>query len=261
MIDCHAHLAAEDFDHDRESVIARAVQTGIDQILVVGEDRRSSCRVLRICRQFQHILKPCIGLHPDRFAEERPAPTAGEIEAVCDLIREHRDQIAAIGEVGLDYWCVKSEVRRTLQRQCLERMAALAAELDLPLNVHARSAGHYTIDLLAAARARRVLMHAFDGKAGYAVKAAADHGWIFSMPPSIVRSPQKQKLASALPLACLALESDSPVLGPDPLERNEPANLHATVDCIAQIKGVPATVVMEETTRNALKLFRLPAFS
>ncbi|MEE8399741.1 MAG: TatD family hydrolase, partial [Desulfobacterales bacterium] len=84
-----------------------------------------------------------------------------------------------------------------------------------------------------------------------------DHGWLFSIPPSIVRSPQKQKLASALPLTSLALESDSPVLGPDREVRNEPANIAYAVRCIADLKGVDEETVKDVTTQNAKRLFGL----
>jgi len=171
------------------------------------------------------------------------------------LAREHRPVLACIGEVGLDYWCVKEEDRRALQRACLERMAALAAELDLALNVHSRSAGHYAIDLLGACGAPRVLLHAFDGKASHAVRAVDVHGYLFSVPPSVVRSAQKQKLVRRLPLDALVLESDSPVLGPQPGVRNEPANLTHSVRAIAELHGVSEDRVHEATTANARRLF------
>lgn len=255
MIDCHAHLALVDFDDDRPDVLERARQTGVKRIVVVGEDLPDDRRVLEVCGRHRAVLYPAVGLHPDRFAEDRPAPSDKEIEAVCDLARRHRSEIVAIGEVGLDYWAVKDDQRRAMQRRCLERMAALAAELNLPLNVHSRSAGHYTLDLLAACNAKRVLMHAFDGKAGYAQQAAESRGWLFSIPPSVVRSAQKQKLVRVLSLESIALESDSPVLGPDPGERNEPANLTHAVRCIAAIKGVSEKEVREITDRNARRLF------
>jgi TatD DNase family protein len=140
-------------------------------------------------------------------------------------------------------------------------MAALAQELALPLNVHSRSAGHHTLDLLITCGANRVLMHAFDGKASYAVRAAEQHGYLFSIPPSVVRSSQKQKLVRLLPLEALVLESDSPVLGPEPGVRNEPANLMHAVRCIAALKGVSEDRVQEITTVNAKRLFRIDHLS
>ena len=255
MIDCHAHLAVSDFDADRDEVLARARESGVERVLVVGEDYDDDRRVVALCRRHHDILSPCVGLHPDRFAEDCTAPSAEAIAAVAQLAREHRTAIAAIGEVGLDYWFAKSEPNRAAQRACLEQMVALAEELGLPVNVHSRSAGHQTLDLLSACNATRVLMHAFDGKASHATRAAEHRGYLFSIPPSVVRSAQKQKLVRRLPLDSLALESDSPVLGPDPGVRNEPANLVCTVRCIAQLKRVSEEQVRESTTANAKRLF------
>ena len=255
MIDCHAHLAATEFDADRRAVIERARGAGVRRILVVGEDPGDDRRVLEVCARHPQVLCPCIGYHPDRFAEDRELPTGDAIEAVARLARANRAQLLAIGEVGLDYWYVKTDTRRVAQRACLERMVALAEELALPLNVHSRSAGHQTLALLAACGARRVLMHAFDGKASHAARAAEQEGYLFSIPPSVVRSAQKQKLVRRLPLELLALESDSPVLGPEPGVRNEPANLAHAVRCIAAFKGLSEDRVREVTTGNARRLF------
>src|SRR5262245_48999413 len=178
MIDCHAHLALPDFDADRDSVLARALESGVKTVLVVGEDPADDRRVLEVCRRHPETLRACVGLHPDRFAEMRTPPPPEAIEEVAALARSERAQIYAIGEIGLDYYYVKSEERREAQRACLERMAALGAELELPLNVHSRSAGKYTLELLEAVGARRVLMHAFDGKAGHAQRAAERLGYV-----------------------------------------------------------------------------------
>jgi TatD DNase family protein len=141
-----------------------------------------------------------------------------------------------------------------VQRRILARFVTLAGELDLPLNVHSRSAGRATIQFLRDHGARRVLLHAFDGKASSAQEGLAA-GYYFSIPPSVVRSEQKQKLVRALPLDRLLLETDSPVLGPDPAQRNEPANAAVACRIIAKLKGVPAEEVARVTTANARALF------
>jgi TatD DNase family protein len=255
MIDCHAHLALDDFDADRSAVLLRAAEAGVHRILVVAEDLADSRRVLAVCKRHSDLLRPCIGLHPDRFGDDRIVPDEREIDALCDLARQQREVLAAVGEVGLDYWRARKGARRTLQRRCFRRMIALAGELGLPLNVHSRSAGRHTLELLAAEGAATVLLHAFDGKAGHARQAAERHGWLFSIPPSVVRSRQKQRLARHLPLKHLALESDSPVLGPDPRQRNEPANLTHTVAYLAQVKSTSRERVIAVTTDNARRLF------
>lgn len=264
MIDCHSHLAGEEFDADRDAVRRRAREVGVEAVLVVGEDPEDNERVLWVIDEASGLdeaggahkarMLPCLGFHPDRFADDRPLPTRAVMESAIAQIRSRAGKLAAIGEVGLDYWYAKDPDRRRAQGALLEKMADLSRELRLPLNVHSRSAGHYAVDLLLATGAERVLMHAFDGKTSHAVRAA-EAGYLFSVPPSVVRSEQKQKLVRGLPLESLALESDSPVLGPDRDQRNEPANLTFARSFIAEAHGVPPDQVDEVTTENARRLF------
>ena len=255
MIDCHCHLAVEEFDADRKAVLERAQVDGVSRLVVVGEDVADSRRVLEVCRRYPGVLLPALGLHPDRFAESLSPPDETDQVALESLVRKNRRQIVALGEVGLDYWRVRTRPRRRMQRRFLERMAALARELDLPLNVHSRSAGRYILEVLADTGADKVLLHAYDGKAGLARAAAERHGWVFSIPPSVVRSRQKQKLVRVLDLAHMALESDSPALGPDPGHRNEPRNILKVVAYIAAVKKVPEATVVKRTTANAVRVF------
>lgn len=253
MIDCHTHLSSAEFDGDREAVMARAEAAGLRRIALMGQDRGENERVWELTRHDPRLL--CfMGLHPDRFADRGEPLEAVEIGRIAAMIRERAGEIDGIGEVGLDYWVCRDEARREAQREALRAMAGLAGEFGLPLNVHSRSAGHYTIDLLLELGARRVLMHAFDGKASHALRGAAA-GFVFSIPPSIVRSEQKQKLVRALPLEALALETDSPVLGPTREERNEPANVCVSLRAIAEIKGLDEREVAAHTSKNACRVF------
>jgi TatD DNase family protein len=170
------------------------------------------------------------------------------------LIRRERERHVAIGEVGLDYWVVQGEAERELQREIFARFIDLSRELALPLNVHSRSAGRHAVGLLLERSARKVQLHAFDGKASAALPAV-EAGYLFSIPPSVVRSQQKQNLVRRLPLSSLLVETDSPVLGPIPEGRNEPANITFAVDAIAAIKKVSTEEVLEVISRNALRLF------
>jgi len=84
---------------------------------------------------------------------------------------------------------------------------------------------------------------------------AVEAGFFFSIPPSVVRSRQKQKLVKHLPLSCLLVETDSPVLGPDPKQRNEPANITLAIKAIMDLKSVGEDEVLEAVGANTRRLY------
>ena len=246
LVDVHAHICDPDFDRDRPDVLARARQAGVAAIITVGETLADARRNLDLARTHP-MLKAAAGLYPTVLDLDQ----ADEMVA---FIRHHRSHLAAIGEVGLDYWVVKEDPQKELQRLIFKQFIGLSKELDLPLNVHSRSAGRHAVALLLENNATRVQMHAFDGKAA-AAGPAVEAGYFFSIPPSVVRSRQKQKLVRQLPLDCLLVETDSPVLGPEPQTRNEPANLLLSIQAIAQIKAIPEQAVVEAVTENTRRLY------
>jgi TatD DNase family protein len=254
IVDTHAHLCDSAFDPDRSEVLSRARAAGITGVVCVGEGLEDACKNLSLAAEYP-LLLPAAGLYPGRFDH-------GEAETLIELIRKERARFVAVGEVGLDNWIVKKapESEQTeleeLQREMFLRFVDLAVDLDLPLNIHSRSAGRQTIAVLLERGASRVQMHAFDGKASTA-RPAVEAGYYFSVPPSIVRSRQKQKLVGHLPLNCLLVESDSPVLGPEGGVRNEPANTVTALRAIAEIKQLPEQQVAEAVAQNTARLYRL----
>jgi len=246
LTDTHAHLCDASFAQDLTSVLEHAERSGVGSIIAVGEDIRDARRNLELSEKHPMIL-PAAGLYPVHLA----------LDAAADMemfIRKNHPRLVAIGEVGLDYWEVKKEDKRALQRDIFLRFIRLSLELKLPLNVHSRSAGRHALKALLDGDAKQVQMHAFDGKASYALPAV-EAGYYFSIPTSVVRSRQKQKLAKALPLECLLLETDSPVLGPDPKTRNEPANLILAARAIAEIKEQSLDAVLERVKENTRRLY------
>ncbi len=246
LIDTHAHLCDPVFDNDRSSVIERAVAAGIEKVIIVGENISDARRNLELA-EIHPALLPAAGLYPTHL-------DLNAAEEMGAFIRNERYRLAAIGEVGLDHWAVGEESEKEIQQLIFSGFISLSLELDLPLNVHSRSAGRHAVSLLLGKSAKRVQMHAFDGKFGAAMPAV-EAGFFFSIPPSIVRSRQKQKLVKQLPLSCLLVETDSPVLGPDPGARNEPANAVVSVEMIAKIKNIHAQAVAEAVTENTRRLY------
>ncbi|MDH3227493.1 MAG: TatD family hydrolase [Thermoleophilia bacterium] len=248
LIDCHAHLADPVFDADRDEVLARARDAGVTRVITVGETLQDAHRILELAPQHPEML-PAAGLYPT-FLD------LAQAERMEALVRENRDRLVAIGEVGLDHWKVKEPGQRELQREIFSRFVRLSLELDLPLNIHSRSAGRHVIALLLELGARRVQLHAFDGKPSTALPAV-EAGYFFSIPASAVYSQQKQKLVRRLPLSCMLLETDSPVMAPVRGERNEPANVIHALKAIAELKQVSEDEVATITTDNTRRLFAL----
>lgn len=246
IVDVHAHMCDPGFDNDRDHVLERARQAGVAAVVAVGEDLEDAHKNVALSGKHR-MLKAAAGLYPTHLDLEMA-------EEMVAFIRLHCDHLVAIGEVGLDYWAVQEEEARGVQQEIFKRFIDLSKEVDLPLNVHSRSAGRHAIAMLLERGASLVQMHAFDGKASAALPGA-EAGFFFSIPPSVVRSRQKQKLVKQLPLNCLLVETDSPVLGPDPSERNEPANAVIAVKAIAQIKELEEQEVLSALWGNTLRLY------
>jgi TatD DNase family protein len=212
----------------------------------VGENLSDARKNLALAVRYP-MIKAAAGLYPTVLDLDLA-------DEMVDFIRRNRSRLIAIGEVGLDYWVVKTDEKRAVQREILRKFIQLSGEVNLPLNVHSRSAGRHVISLLLEHDAQSVQLHAFDGKASAALPAV-EAGYYFSVPPSIKRSRQKQKLVKQLPLTRLLVETDSPVLGPDPGGRNEPANLSVSIEVIAQIKDIPNEAVIEAVVENTNRLY------
>jgi len=121
------------------------------------------------------------------------------------------------------------------------------------LNVHSRSAGKPTIDLLHKINAQNVLLHAFDGRPACA-QEGVDYGYYFSIPPSYKRDP-RDKWLKRLPLNLLCLETDSPCLSPVKGTVNEPSNVTISCEEIARVHGITTEEVCRITNENARNLF------
>jgi TatD DNase family protein len=246
IVDTHSHLCDPIFDSDRTEVIERARDAGVSAIFTVGENLSDAKHNIELAEKYPELM-PGAGLYPSYL-------DINQAEALASFIRKEKNKLIAIGEVGLDFWMVKEEPERNVQRKIFSDFIELSIEIGLPLNVHSRSAGRHAVYLLLEKNAKKVQMHAFDGKASAAMPAV-EAGYFFSIPPSIVRSRQKQKLVKHLPISCLLVETDSPVLGPFPNKRNEPSNAVISVDAIAEIKNIRREEVIETVFENTCRLY------
>jgi TatD DNase family protein len=161
----------------------------------------------------------------------------------------------AVGETGLDHYLIRDHQERNHQESCFRSMIELAIDLGFPIQVHSRSAGAKALDVLGSCGASEVHMHAFDGRASLARAASRDLGYYFSIPTSVVRSPQKRKLVKAVHIERILLETDSPVLGPDKGARNIPTNIGIALREVAAILRRDEEELREIILENTLRLY------
>ncbi|XP_074645288.1 deoxyribonuclease TATDN3-like [Tubulanus polymorphus] len=257
FIDVHCHITAEEFNEDRDAVLTKAKEDAVTAILAVSESVADFKEILDLSAKYPGFIFPCLGLHPvQKDGEESRSVTEKELNEAVPIIEQYADCLFAIGEVGLDFTprFVKSSDDKEVQRTVLRRQIELAKKYDLPLNVHSRSAGKPTIQLLKENGVTKAVLHAFDGRPAAAMEGV-QCGYFFSIPPSIARSNQKSKLVERVPLENMLLETDSPALGPEKQVRNTPSNIRISCEYIASVKKVDVDTVKRITTENALKLF------
>lgn len=244
MIDTHCHLESEAFDLDRESVIRNAHDLGIS-IITSAIDRHLWDKCCEIAKAHSNVFAS-VGLDSTQF---------NDCELAVDWIRSNKERIISVGETGLDYYLIRDHQERELQESCFRSLIALAKDLELPVQVHSRSAGRKALEVLDSCDASEVHMHAFDGKASLARTASRDLGFYFSIPTSVLRSPQKRKLVKVVHIERLLLETDSPVLGPDKGVRNVPTNLPIALREVAAILHRDEEEIREVVLENTRRLY------
>ncbi|XP_035280189.1 putative deoxyribonuclease tatdn3 isoform X1 [Anguilla anguilla] len=259
FVDCHCHISAQEFDEDLDDVIQRAKQAGVKTLVSVTEKASEFERVIQLSKIYPGLVAPCLGIHPVQGpgSQDLCSVTVQDLEPALPLFQKYREDIVAIGEqIGLDFtpWYAPHAQQREEQQAVFRKQLQISKELDLPVNVHSRSAAKVTIGILKEQGITRALLHNFAGRPSVALEGV-QMGYYFSFPPAVCRNEQRVRLIKQIPLEHICLETDSPALGPDKHVRNEPKNISLSSEYIAQVKGIPPERVVETTTQNALKLF------
>lgn len=254
MIDTHAHIHDKAFDEDRDAVVARMRDAGVETAVTVGCDLNDSTRALETATRYG--LYASAGIHPH---EAKDAPQ--DIAAAFAPFLEN-ERILAIGETGLDYYYDHSP--RDAQQRVLRAQIALARERNYPVIFHHRDAFD---DFLAILRDEwradmRGIIHCFTGDTAQAQTYVNEFGMKLGIGGVITfKSAQPIRDAvAAVGLPHLILETDCPYLAPVPHrgKRNEPAYVSLTADALAALLGVPGGEVLSATTRNARAVLSLP---
>ncbi len=168
------------------------------------------------------------------------------------------DKIVAIGEVGLDYYWVKDEKERQIQREVFGRIIDAANEFEIPLVIHCRKAETDTLEILRQRADVPVLLHSFDGNLKDA-ELAIDLGYFATIPTNLRYRKNRQKTAKRFGLDNIMIETDAPFCPPlESIERNEPKYIPIAAEKLANVLGVTVQEVAEKTTRLVKNFHRIP---
>lgn len=261
MIDTHCHIDEEAFEPDREEVIARQQQSGVQAMIVPGVNVASINSVIEVCHAHPGYCYPALGLHP----EDVKADWREQLATVEAAIRAHRDELVAIGEIGLDYYWDKTFKEE--QKEVLRRQLLLARELNLPVILHNREATEDILTIVKEVGGRGVF-HCYSGsketaeiilKMGFYLGIGGVLTFKNSKLSETLRELNQSEIKNQQSeiLNRLLLETDAPYMAPTPHrgERNESRFMALVAERLAQVLNVPVDEIIEATSANARQLF------
>jgi len=271
LTDTHCHLDLDKFDEDRNMVIQRAYEAGVERTLIPSMELKSCQSVIKLAESHPGLFA-AVGFHPTEL------DTWNE-SSINDLriLAKSTDKIIAIGEIGLDYFWVKETGKQTQQREVLRRQLELAQDVNKPVVIHMReendawfgSASTDLLDILSEWHQKLQdqnhplvekpgVLHSYNGNLETAKKAIGLNFYIgVTGPVTYKNAEEKRQVIRQLPLERLLIETDSPFLTPVPHrgKRNEPAFVAHIADKIAEIHMTTREQIAQITTMNANRLF------
>lgn len=245
IIDTHCHLDAAEFDVDRDQVITRTLNAGVNAIIVPAIAQENFAKVLHLDREHS-CCGAALGLHPLFIHAHRPAHLA-QLRAA---IEERRP--VAIGEIGLDFFV--PDLDTATQEFYLVEQLKIARDFDLPVLLHSRRANDQVMKQLRRFGIHRGIAHAFSGSRQQAdafIGMGLKLGFGGAM--TFTRATNLRRLATELPLDAIVLETDAPDISPAWLhpQRNSPEQLPRIAAILAELRNIPMETVICTTTNNA----------
>ena len=243
FIDIHSHL-----EMCQDEIIDNAKKANVKIILTCGIDIKTNRKALELSKKFPEV-KACLGIYPTDSLNL----TDKELNEEINFIKQNKNKIIGIGEVGLDQ---KEKDQSTLEKQkkTFQKFINLARELNIPIVIHSRKAEAEAIELLEKSNYKKIIIHCFNGNLKL-VKKIIENGWFLSIPTNVKHAEHFQKVIELTPIEQLFCETDSPFLHPDKKFPNEPANVVESYKKIAEIKKLSLKEVEKKIEENFKRLF------
>ncbi|ALS25765.1 TatD family hydrolase [Paenibacillus cisolokensis] len=253
LFDTHTHLDSPRFDGDREDVIKRAREAGVERLVNIGFNRETIPTTIALAERYDFIYA-AVGWHPVDSIDMKPDDLQW-IEELCA-----HPKVVAVGEIGLDYHWDTSP--KEVQHRVFREQIALARRIGKPIIIHNRDAHEDVVNILQEEKASEVggIMHCFSGSWETA-KRCLDMGFYISFggPVTFKNARVPKEVLAKVPLDRLLIETDAPYLAPEPFrgKRNESAYVKYVAEAAAVITGKSVEEIMKITMENANRCFRL----
>ena len=255
FIDTHCHLDGEEFAEDRDLVVQRAREAGVQKVFVPAIDQKSLQTVLATCERYLGYCYPMIGLHP----EEVRADWRNVLAAMRRQLQPGAPFIA-IGEVGLDYYWSREFEQEQLE--AFEEQVRWSVETRLPLAIHCRKAQNEMVAILKryVKELPGGIFHCFTGNEQEARELLQFDRFVLGIGGVLTfkKSHLPEVLPAVVPLDRIVLETDAPYMAPVPMrgQRNEPSFTRHVLQRLAEAYAVSEQEVAYQTNMNVARVFK-----
>jgi TatD DNase family protein len=252
LFDTHVHL--NQFD-DINTILRRAKEAGVDKILTAGVDLDSNKELIQVYKKLKNFnLYLALGVHPYQ-------PQTDTLNEAYDLIQMHKNDIAAVGEIGLDYFYNEAKEEgpaRDLQKEIFRKQLALAKEINKPVIIHSRAAARDCLDIAENYGLKKVLFHWYTGPLDI-LKIILEKGYFISVSPAVEYSKPVQEAVMAVPTERILIETDSPVRY-RPKRGSymaEPKDTLRVLEAISDLKKTDKEDTAEKIYQSSCKFFNI----
>ena len=253
LIDTHAHLYSQKFDEDRNEVMKRAFDEGVEKIFLPNVDSESIDGMLALEKAYPDKVYALMGLHPCSVQENYEA----ELKIVEKWLGER--SYKAVGEIGIDLYWDKSTFE--IQKKAFRRQISWAKELNIPIVIHARESLDEIIQIVREEKDERLtgIFHCFTGTEEHAHQIMDLEFYMGLVGVLTFKKSGLDKVICEIPMDYFVLETDAPYLSPTPKrgKRNESSYIKYIAEKLATVKQLSVEEVARITTKNAYTVFKV----
>ncbi len=248
-VDTHAHIMSEEFHEDFDQMIQRTAEKNVDRIMIITLSEKETLQAIDFAKQNPNKYQVACGIFPEDVTKLKE----GDWEKFVEIAS--REEITAIGEIGLEYHWVTDLAEREIQKEYFIKQIELAKQLNKPILVHSRDAMQDTYDIMKEHQTRG-LLHCFSGTKEMA-KEFTKLGYYIALGGALTfkNSRHAKEVASLIDAKYLLTETDCPYMAPVPVRgtRNEPSNIPYITQVMAECRGISveemAQIVDDNYTR------------